>query len=86
MNEENKPKTGDSWGPWTYHKETETLTYNFTSRDAYEIPIDEIKNLPTSELPDWLAQLADKSWMDESKMGHFVYALHSIIGLRTLIR
>jgi len=62
------------------------LTKPIQEETHYEIPIDEIRDMPTSELPDWLAQLADKSWMDEYKMGHFVFALHSILDLRTLIR
>lgn len=79
------PATGQKWGLWTYDAQLQTLTITIGAMD-YEIPVDEIKQSPTSELPDWLAQLADKTWMTPEHMGNFVYALNEIIGLRSLIR
>jgi hypothetical protein len=50
---------------------------------VYDIPVDEIIGKP-GRLADWMAQLAEKSWMDATSMGHFVYAIDQIVDLRSL--
>ena len=75
-----KAKDG-KWGPWTYDAKRKVLTHDIDN--TYEIDVEEIEGNP-EELADWLAQLAEKSWMDATAMGHFVYALDEVINLRAV--
>ncbi len=65
------------WGAWRY-KENRTLVHDRAS--WYEVDLDRCTN--SAQVLDWIAQLAHKSWVSPTDLGHFVRALEDLLSLQ----
>lgn len=70
------------YGPWVYVRQRMTLAFRPKGdrpRIDYEVPLGECGD--PAGFADWVAQLAEKSWVTERDLGWFARAVDELIGI-----
>ncbi len=69
---------GHRWGKWAYNKDTLTIVYHSGEKWEYEVDLERCKT--TSDILDWIVQIAQKAWATPEDIGNLVRALDELSG------
>ena len=74
-------RMNSKWGPWHLRRETLELLY-IDARGCQEYAVDLEDCYNSASTLDWVAQVAEKSWVSSADIGDLVLALNDVIGLQ----
>ena len=63
---------GHKWGRWSYDKERLEIVYH--SQEGWEYRVDLERSNSSSEILDWILQIAQKGWATLEDIGNLVRA------------
>ncbi len=67
---------GHRWGKWVYKKDTLEIVYHSEEKWEYGVDLERCRN--SSDILDWIIQIAQKSWATPEDIGNLVRALDEL--------